>query len=181
MLRPLFVVCTLLGTMAYAAEPQSSAAGQTTPSIDIDELMTRSSAEKTSYAVAAIEELRGVQRTMTRIENTAPQCATARLVLIDTLIDVSEVALAEMAKFLGEGQRGRADSEFRKVVRAQSAARTLLAAAVSCNPDVSGAGGETGRSVVYSGLALSDADGSHPLPSFDFDASDSPPESSPFM
>jgi len=180
MLRPLFVVCTLLGTMAYAAEPQSSAAGQTTPSIDTDELMTRSPAEKSSYAVAAIEEMRGVQRTMTRIETTAPQCATSRLVMIDTLIDVSEVALAEMAKLLGEGQRGRADSEFRKVVRAQSAARTLLAA-VSCNPDVGGAGGETGRTVVYSGLALSDADGSHPPPSFDFDASDSPPESSPFM
>lgn len=169
------LVAILLGSVVRAAEPEPGVSGT------IERLASSTPEEKAQYATQALEEMRAAERTMQRLQDTAPQCVESRLPLLSALVGVSTIAETNMRTWQASGNTVRADSEFRKIAIALSEARSLLAEAQGCATGNEAAGQDVKKTWEYGG-STTVGDETQASVDFDFDSyGGSPPEASPFM
>lgn len=174
--RPIVAVLAaiLMGSVVRAAEPEPGVTGT------IERLASSTPEEKAQYATQALEEMRAAQHTMQRLQDSAPECVESRLPLLNSLLEVSTVAETNMRTWQASGNAVRADSEFRKIAIALSEARSLLAEAQGCATGDEASGQDVKKTWTYDG-SKSVGDESQSSVAFNFDATDDPPEASPFM
>lgn len=188
-MRLLLAGLLVFATSAIAATPEvaddevADAVGDPPPkpgepnSLTLERLATLSPAQKVQYTVEALEEMKSMQRQMERMQQSAPECVETRLLLLNALVEVSEMVQATMFKHQNAGDMARADLELRKMAVALSTARGFLAEALGCaSTDATQGSGLT--SVEYEGLV--EWEDTSDDPPFDFDVS-SPPPISPFQ
>lgn len=172
--KPLLIaaLATLFTTLVYAAEPISGAMERGTASL--------SPAERSQYATESLTEMTNARTTLERLDRTAHECVAERLPEVNTLIEASTEAAAEMDKFQSVGNTTRADTELRKISAALTKTRALMLQAKECAKDSQGDGSES-RTLEGPSFAEEGADpGADGDPNFEFDVSDGSPDGSPY-
>lgn len=172
---------SLLGSVPAAALAQAADSPPEIAGSSIDRLSMMPLEQNLEFARRAVEEVRAAERTLQRIEGTNPECVRSLGALARSLVQVTEAVDEEMRRYLAAGEMERVNAEIRKLIVAQSTARSLVAKATECTGGAGAGAVEAVTTVEYSGGALGGADETRSDSTFEFDVADDPPEASPFM
>lgn len=180
-----FMWATLLACSFGAAVHSTAQADDAGATSEIEKVSTATEAEMVSFVGAANSEMRGIVKSLSRLDEQARGqdeagllCLTNNLTAARALFQVAEKAEGMMKEALDIGERPRAEHEYRKVAIALKKARLLYAEAERCAGD--GVSDGINRRKIEGQPIDADKDETEAIPDDILNYGFDPPDASPF-